>query len=71
MGSINYSIDKDSGMYFLRTNVTTFDEKKTRNLAYVIECENRQVKTVLNLRLIFYQTDDNAYAHLYPGIQSY
>ena len=46
------NVDKDSGIYFLRTNVDNFDEKTTwdyYNLTREIECTNRQLKTDLNL----------------------
>ena len=40
------NVDKQSGIYFLRTNVSTFDEKTTwdyYNLTREIECTNRQL----------------------------
>ncbi|MGL5980691.1 MAG: IS1634 family transposase, partial [Phocaeicola sp.] len=47
------AIDKTEGVYFLRTNVKSFDERTTwdyYNLIREIECTNRQLKTDLNLR---------------------
>ena len=68
------SIDKDSGIYFLRTNVDKFDEKTTwdyYNLTREIECTNRQLKTDLNLRPIYHQSDGRSDAHLFLGLLSY
>ena len=62
------------GVYFLRTNVSTFDEKTTwdyYNLIREIECTNRQLKTDLNLRPIYHRTDERADAHLFFGLLSY
>ncbi|OYP60640.1 transposase [Prevotella sp. P2-180] len=68
------NVDKDSGVYFLRTNVATFDEKTTwdyYNLTREIECTNRQLKTDLNLRPIHHKKDDRSDAHLFLGQLSY
>lgn len=68
------NVDKDSGIYFLRTNVATFDEKTTwdyYNLTREIECTNRQLKTDLNLRPIYHKKDDRSDAHLFLGLLSY
>ncbi|MCI6118920.1 MAG: IS1634 family transposase [Prevotella sp.] len=68
------NVDKDSGVYFLRTNVATFDEKTTwdyYNLTREIECTNRQLKTDLNLRPIHHKKDDRSDAHLFLGLLSY
>ena len=62
------------GTYFLRTNVTTLDERTTweyYNLIREIETSNRQLKTDLELRPIYHQTDDNSDAHLFFGLLSY
>lgn len=62
------------GVYFLRTNVRTFDEKTTwdyYNLIREIECTNRQLKTDLNLRPIYHQRDDRSDAHLFLGMLAY
>ena len=62
------------GVYFLRTNVRTFDEKTTwdyYNLIREIECTNRQLKTDLNLRPIYHQKDERCDAHLFFGLLSY
>lgn len=67
-------IDKDSGIYFLRTNVDKLDEKTTwdyYNLIREIECTNRQLKTDLNLRPIYHRTDERSDAHLFLGLLSY
>lgn len=68
------SIDKDSGIYFLRTNVEKIDEKTTweyYNLTREIECTNRQLKTDLNLRPIHHKKDDRSDAHLFLGLLAY
>ncbi len=68
------NVDKDSGIYFLRTNVATFDEKTTwdyYNLTREIECTNRQLKTDLNLRPIHHQKDDRSDSHLFFGLLAY
>lgn len=62
------------GTYFLRTNVASLDEKSTweyYNLIREIETTNRQLKTDLELRPIYHQTDDNSDAHLFFGLLSY
>ena len=68
------NVDRDSGIYFLRTNVPTLDEKATwdyYNLIREIECTNRQLKTDLNLRPIHHKKDDRSDAHLFLGLLSY
>lgn len=68
------NVDKDNGIYFLRTNRLTLDKKTTweyYNIIRDIECTNRQLKTDLSLRPIYHQTDDNADAHLYLGLLAY
>lgn len=68
------NVDKNSGIYFLRTNVDKFDEKTTwdyYNLTREIECTNRQLKTDLCLRPIYHQKDDNSDAHLFFGLLAY
>lgn len=68
------NVDKDNGVYFLRTNVATFDENTTwdyYNLTREIECTNRQMKTDLNLRPIHHKKDDRSDAHLFLGLLSY
>lgn len=68
------NVDKDSGIYFLRTNVDDFDEKTTwdyYNLTREIECTNRQLKTDLNLRPIYHQKDKHSDAHLFLGLLAY
>ena len=67
-------LESGHGVYFLRTNVRTLDEKTTwdyYNLIREIECTNRQIKTDLGLRPIYHQTDDNSDAHLFLGLLSY
>ena len=80
MGSIRWKIRDLSGMesghgvYFLRTNIRTLDEKTTwdyYNLIREIECTNRQLKTDLNLRPIYHRTDERADAHLFFGLLAY
>lgn len=68
------NVDKDSGVYFLRTNVATFNETTTwdyYNLTREIECTNRQLKTDLNLRPVHHKKDDRSDAHLFLGLLSY
>ena len=68
------SIDRDSGIYFLRTNVEKLDEKTTwdcYNLTRDLECTNRQLKTDLNLRPIHHKKDDRSDAHLFFGLLAY
>ncbi len=68
------SMDKDNGVYFLRTNVDKIDEKTTwnyYNLIREIECTNRQLKTDLNLRPIYHQKDKASDAHLFLGLLAY
>lgn len=72
--AIPENIEKDSGIYFLRTNVATFDEKTTwdyYNLTREIECTNRQLKIDLNLRPIHHQIDGKSDAHLFFGLLAY
>ena len=80
MGSIRWKIrdlsemESGHGVYFLRTNIRTLDEKTTwdyYNLIREIECTNRQLKTDLNLRPIYHRTDDRADAHLFFGLLAY
>lgn len=72
--AISENVDKNSGIYFLRTNVKNIDEKTTwnyYNLIREIECTNRQLKTDLNLRPIYHQKDSASDAHLFLGLLSY
>ena len=68
------NVDRQSGIYFLRTNVESLDEKSTwdyYNLIREIECTNRQLKTDLNQRPIYHKKDDCYDAHLFLGLLSY
>lgn len=68
------SIDKNTGVYFLRTSVHELNEKCTweyYNLIREIECTNRQLKTDLNLRPIYHQKDNRSDAHLFFGLLAY
>ena len=72
--AIPENVDKQSGIYFLRTNRDKLDEKATwdyYNLIREIECTNRQLKTDLQLRPIRHQKDDRSDAHLFLGLLSY
>lgn len=80
MGDIKWSlavpgnVDRNCGVYFLRTNRRDVDERRTweyYNLIREIECTNRQLKTDLNLRPIYHQKDDNSDAHLFLGLLAY
>lgn len=67
-------IEKGSGIYFLRTNLLTLDEKTTwsyYNLIREIECTNRQLKLDLNLRPIYHQKDEASDAHIFFGLLAY
>jgi len=67
-------MEKGSGVYFLRTNVRTFDEKTTwdyYNLIREIEATNRQIKLDLNLRPVYHQKDSRSDAHLFFGLLAY
>ena len=62
------------GTYFLRTNVSTLDERSAweyYNLIREIETTNRQLKTDLELRPIYHQSDENSDAHLFFGLLAY
>lgn len=68
------NVDRNSGIYFLRTNRPDLDEKTAwdyYNLTREIECSNRQLKLDLNLRPIYHQKDDRSDAHLFLGLLSY
>ena len=68
------ALDRNTGVYFLRTNVRTFGQQTTwnyYNLIREIECTNRQLKTDLNLRPIYHQKDERSDAHLFFGLLSY
>lgn len=68
------AINRNTGVYFLRTNVRSFDERITwdyYNLIREIECTNRQLKTDLNLRPIYHQKDTSSDAHLFFGLLAY
>jgi len=68
------NIDKNSGIYFLRTNRPEIGEEQTwnyYNLIREIECTNRQLKLDLNLRPIYHQSDDNSDAHIFLGLLAY
>ena len=61
------------GTYFLRTDVSTLDERSAwdyYNLIREIETTNRQLKTDLELRPIYHQSDANSDAHLFFGLLS-
>lgn len=68
------AMESGHGVYFLRTNVPTFDERATwdyYNLIREIECTNRQLKTDLSLRPIYHKDDSRADAHLFFGLLAY
>jgi transposase len=72
--AIPENVDRQSGIYFLRTNRDKLDEKATwdyYNLIREIECTNRQLKTDLQLRPIHHQKDDCSDAHLFLGLLAY
>lgn len=68
------AMESGHGVYFLRTNIPTLDEKTTwdyYNLIRDIECTNRQLKTDLNLRPVYHQKDSRSDAHLFFGLLAY
>ena len=68
------NIESGHGVYFLRTNVPTIDERTTwdyYNLIREIETTNRQLKTDLSLRPIYHQKDSRSDAHLFFGLLAY
>jgi len=68
------SLEAGHGVYFLRTNVESIDEKNTwdyYNLIRENECTNKQLKNDLNLRPIYHQTDAHYDAHLFFGLLAY
>lgn len=72
--AIPENVDKQSGIYFLRTNIDSLSEKATwdyYNLIREIECTNRQLKTDLNLRPIYHRKDERSDAHLFFGLLAY
>ena len=67
-------IETGHGVYFLRTNVRTLDERTTwdyYNLIREIETTNRQLKTDLQLRPIYHRKDSRSDAHLFFGLLAY
>ena len=67
-------IESGHGVYFLRTNVRTLDERTTwdyYNLIREIETTNRQLKTDLQLRPVYHQKDSRSDAHLFFGLLAY
>lgn len=80
MGEVLWSIkdlsgiESGHGVYFLRSNIKTLDEKRTweyYNIIRDIECTNRQLKTDLNLRPIYHQKDSRSDAHIFFGLLAY
>lgn len=68
------NVDKNSGIYFLRTNRPEMGEKQTwdyYNLIREIECTNRQLKLDLCLRPIYHKKDGNSDAHIFLGLLAY
>lgn len=68
------ALEAEHGVYFLRTNVLTFDEQTTwdyYNLIREIEGTNRSLKNDLNLRPIYHQKDERSDAHIFFGLLAY
>ena len=68
------SLEAGHGVYFLRTNVESLDEKTTwdyYNLIREIECTNKQLKNDLYLRPLYHQTDARCDAHFFFGLLAY
>jgi len=67
-------MDKNAGIYFLRTTLDENDEQtlwSIYNIIREIEYTFRVLKTDLDLRPIYHKTDDAAMAHLHLGILAY
>lgn len=67
-------LDKDAGIYFLRTSLSEKDEKSLwsiYNIIREIEYTFRVLKTDLDLRPIYHKTDDASMAHLHLGMLAY
>lgn len=67
-------LEQREGKYFLQTNMSSLDGLacwEFYNQIRDIECANRQLKTDLELRPIYHQTDDRAESHLFMGLLSY
>jgi hypothetical protein len=67
-------IDKQEGIYFLRTSLMNLDEYTfwtIYNIIREIEYTFRVLKTDLDLRPIYHKTDDASMAHLNLGLLAY
>ena len=67
-------MDKNAGIYFLRTTLDENDEQtlwSIYNIIREVEYTFRVLKTDLDLRPIYHKTDDAAMAHLHLGILAY
>lgn len=67
-------LDKEAGIYFLRTSLNEKDEKTLwdiYNIIREIEYTFRVLKTDLDLRPIYHKTDDASMAHLHLGMLAY
>ena len=65
---------KTEGVYFLRTSVKQIDEKSFWNIYNTIrqvESVFRTLKTDLNMRPVYHQTDENSMAHLNLAVLAY
>ncbi len=70
----NLEMEKQRGVYFLRTTLDSKDEKtlwKIYQTLKEIEYTFRVLKTDLNLRPVFHQKDKYVEAHLFLGILAY
>ena len=68
---IDYKTSKTKGQYLLRTNYGEYDEKlqwKIYNTIREIESTFRVLKTDLDLRPIYYKTQQAVMAHLHLGL---
>jgi len=67
-------MDKQAGIYFLRTSLMNLDEHlfwTIYNIIREIEYTFRVLKTDLDLRPIYHKTDDASMAHLNLGLMAY
>jgi transposase len=66
--------DQDNGVYFLRTSITQTDETlvwTAYNTIREIEATFRVLKSDLDLRPVFHQSDQATMAHLHLGLLAY
>lgn len=66
--------DDHAGVYFLRTSTENLDESGVWNIYNIlrdVESSFRVLKTNLNLRPVYHQSDENSDAHIFLGVLAY